>query len=164
VKLYFDDPELLEKCAYTVVTEKARGGIEKREYWQTDDISWLSQKKSWAGLTTIVMTKNTITKKGKTTTEVRYFISSLSLNVDEAAQAIRGHWMIESYHWHLDVTFREDANRTIEKVTAYNLNIIRKLALNTLKLLDMGFKKISLKHKRFLINSNFEKYFDMIAN
>ena len=29
--------------------EKARGKIEKREYWQTEDISWLSQKKEWTG-------------------------------------------------------------------------------------------------------------------
>jgi predicted transposase YbfD/YdcC len=41
--------------------------------------------------------------------------------VEEAARAIRGHWMVESYHWHLDVTFREDANHTLDKAAAYNL-------------------------------------------
>jgi len=35
VKLYFDDAELLAGCAHTTVFEKAHGGIEKREYWQT---------------------------------------------------------------------------------------------------------------------------------
>lgn len=34
--------------------------IEKREYWQTDDISWLRQKKEWAGRKTIILTRNTI--------------------------------------------------------------------------------------------------------
>ena len=162
VKLYFDDPELLAGCAYKKVTEKARGGIEKREYWQTDDIAWLPQKKDWLGLTTVAMTRNTITKNGVTTTEVRYFISSLPLDVNEVARAIRGHWMVESYHWHLDVTFREDANHTLDKVAAYNLNIMKKIALNLLKLVDVGIKNISIKNKRYMICMDFEKYFELI--
>ena len=27
--------------------------------------------------------------------------------------------MVESYHWHLDVTFREDGNLTLEKQASY---------------------------------------------
>jgi len=162
VRLYFDDAELLNTCAYHKTLDKARGGVEKREYWQSCDISWLAQKKDWAGLATIAMTKNTITKNGVTTTETRYFISSLPLDVKEIARAIRGHWMVESYHWHLDVTFREDANHTIEKYAAYNLNIIKKIAINTLKLLDVGINRVSLKNKRYLISMDFGKYFDML--
>ena len=162
VKLYFADPELLSGCAYTKVIEKAHGGLEKREYWQTDDISWLSQKKSWVGLTSIAMTRNTIIKKDVTTVEERYYISSLPLDVKETVRAIRGHWMVESYHWHLDVTFREDANHTVDKIAAFNLNIMKKMALNTLKLIDVGIKNISLKNKRYMICGNFEKYFESI--
>jgi len=162
VKLFFEDQDLLADCAYVKTIEKARGGIEKREYWQSDKISWLSQKKDWEGITSIAMTRNTITKDDKITTEVRYFISSLPLDVKEIARAIRGHWMVESYHWHLDVTFREDANHTIEKDSAYNLNIMKKMAINTLKVVDVGIKRISLKGKRYLIGANFEKYFEAI--
>ena len=158
VKQYFNDPDLLKGCAYSKTLEKARSSIEKREYWQTDDISWLTQKKDWAGLKTIAMTKNTITKDKKTTTEVRYFISSLPLEVKEVARAIRSHWMVESYHWHLDVTFREDANHTLDKHAAFNLNIVKKIALNILKLLDVGLKRVSLKGKRYMISMNVEKY------
>ncbi len=43
---------------------------------------------------------------------------------------VRGHWMAEGYHWHLDVTFRKDGNHMAEKQAAYNLNIMRKLSLN----------------------------------
>ena len=160
VKLYFDDPELLSKCAYTIVKEKAHGCIEKREYWQTEDISWLWQKKDWTGLKSIAMTRNTITKNGVTTVEMRYFISSLPLDINQISRAIRKHWMVESYHWHLDVTFREDANHTIDKDAAYNLNIVRKIAINILKIFDVGLKKISLKGKRFMISMNVEKYFE----
>jgi len=160
VKLYFDDPEFLSKCSYTKTVEKARSGIERREYWQTEDILWLSQKKDWSGLKSIAMTRNTITKNDATTIETRYFISSLPLDVTEIARAIRKHWMVESYHWHLDVTFREDANHTADKDAAYNLNIIKKITLNILKLFDVGMKNISLKGKRFMIGLNVDEYLD----
>ena len=62
VKLYFSDDEFLKKCDYHHTIEKARNGIEKREYWQTDNISWLPQKDKWTGLKTVGMTKNTIYK------------------------------------------------------------------------------------------------------
>ena len=115
VKLYFSDLDMLSNCAYTKTVEKARSGVETREYWQTDDISWLVGRKAWAGLLSIAMTRNTIVKNGETISETRYFISSLPLNVSKIARAVRGHWMVESYHWHLDVTFHEDDNHTLEK-------------------------------------------------
>lgn len=164
VKLYFEDADLLGKCAYHKTTEKARGSIERREYWQTDDISWLTQKKDWLGLKSIAMTKNTIIKDGKETTETRYFISSLPLNVSEIARAIRGHWMVESYHWHLDVTFREDSSQTLEKQSAFNQNILRKLALHVLKVFDTGKKKLSVRMKRFSVSTNPEKHLEAILS
>ena len=162
VQQYYDEPSLLANCAYHKVVEKAHSAVEIREYWQTSDIDWLEQKKAWAGLSSIVMTKNTIIKGNDTTTEVRYFISSLPLNVEEAAHAIRSHWMVESYHWHLDVTFREDANHTLDKAAAYNLNIMKKMAINTLRLLDVGIARISMKNKRYMISMNFGHYVDTL--
>jgi predicted transposase YbfD/YdcC len=158
VKLFFDDPDMLTHCVKTKTVEKARGGIEKREYWQTEHIAWLSQRKEWAGLKSIAMTRNTIVKNDVETSETRYFISSLPLNVKEIARAIRGHWVVESYHWHLDVTFREDNNRTLEKQAAFNLNIMRKLALNVLKIFEASKKPLSLRKKRFTIGTNPEKH------
>ena len=162
VKLYFNDPEILKHCAYKKTVEKARSGFEKREYWQSEDISWLEEKKDWVGLKSVVMTRNTIVKNGETTTETRYFISSLTLDIEDIARAIRKHWMVESYHWHLDVTFREDANHTADKEAAYNHNIIKKLAINVLKLLEVGRKNVSMKGKRFMISLNVVKYFEKI--
>jgi predicted transposase YbfD/YdcC len=159
---YFDDPQLLSGCAYHKVVEKARSAVEIREYWQTDDIGWLEQRKEWAGLSSIIMTKNTIIKGDEMTTEKRYFISSLPLGVEEAARSIRSHWMVESYHWHLDVTFKEDANHTLDKAAAYNLNIMKKLAINTLRLIDVGIARISMKNKRYMISMNFGHYLDTL--
>lgn len=165
VKLYFFDREFLQKCAYKKTIEKARGKIEKREYWQTDDISWISMKKEWSGLKTIILTRNTIIgAEGEEHAEDRYFISSLPIGIEEISRAVRGHWMVESYHWHLDVTFREDGNHTLEKQAAYNLNIMRKLSLNILKLIEVGSKALSLKKKRFVIGTNPEKHLERIMN
>ncbi len=70
--------------------------------------------------------------------------------------------MVESYHWHLDVTFREDGNHTLEKQASYNLNIVRKLSLNILKLTEIGSKTLSLKKKRYAIGTNPEKHLKLI--
>jgi len=70
--------------------------------------------------------------------------------------------MVESHHHHLDVTFKEDANQTVDKDSALNLNIVSKLALSVLKLLDVGRKNVSIKAKRFITCLNPEKYIDMI--
>ena len=165
VELYFSDEEAKDKCAYKKTIEKARGKVEKREYWQTEEISWLSQRKEWPGLRSIILTRNTIIGgKGEERVEERYFISSLAEGIDEIARAVRGHWMVESYDWHLDVTFREDGNHTLEKQAAYNLNIIRKLALNMLKLVEAGKKGLSLKKKRYAIGTNPERYLEEIMN
>jgi len=164
VKLYFEDKELLKKCLYTSKTEKARGGIEKREYWVTSDVAWLSQIDSWTGMKSIGMTRNTITRKGKTTTEDRLFISSLiDNNAETFARAVRGHWVVESFHWHLDVTFREDNCQVIDRRAAYNLNILRKFAISILKNVEMG-KRDSMKTKRFKIMLNPMKWLDEILS
>jgi predicted transposase YbfD/YdcC len=159
VRLYFSDTELLAECSYSSKTEKARGGIEKREYWQTTNVSWLPQYDDWAGLRSIGMTRNTITKKNRTTVEERFFISSLNDDVEMFSRAVRGHWVVESFHWHLDVTFREDNCQVIDKRAAFNLNILRKFAMAILKNVEMG-KRDSMKTKRFKVMLNPMKMLD----
>jgi len=55
-------------------------------------------------------------------------------------------------HWHLDVTFREDTNTTIDKMVAQNHNIVRKWYLSILKIMEFTKQKLSLKKKRVVIN------------
>ena len=158
VKEYFENSEFrkeIEKSgAYKKTMEKAHGQIEIREYYQTEDIKWLEQKKEWKGMKSIVMERITLEKCGERTEEYRYFISSLKEDIETASRAIRGHWSIESMHWHLDVTFREDANETIDKMAAQNHNIIRKWCLSILKMVELSskIKRLSMKKKRFAIS------------
>jgi len=146
---------------YKVTKEKAHGQFEKREYYQTNDIEWIHKKDNWLKLTTIGMVEKTIEKDGMVCMEKRYFISSLDIDIELFEKAVRGHWSIESMHWHLDVTFREDFNKTLDETGALNLNILRKFALAILKTLDIG-KKCSQKLKRYYICSNPTKFISQI--
>lgn len=133
----------------TVIVEKSgeKGQIETREYYQTEDIRWMIQKKDWKGLKSIAMERKSIEKNGRKKTEYRYFISSVKGDIETISRTVRGHWSIESMHWHLDVTFREDANTTLDKLSAQNLNIIRKWSLSILKLMELTKMKLSMKKK-----------------
>ena len=107
---YFDDVEFREKIKkdgnYHRAAEKAHGQMEIREYYQTEDIEWISDAKKWKNLKSVGMVVTTTEKEGYVTKEIRYFISSLTVMILFFAKAVRGHWAIESMHWHLDVTFR----------------------------------------------------------
>ena len=167
VRLYFEDDDVLKEIkahgGYLLSKpEKAHGQIERREYYQSGDIGWLHQKKRWPGLKSIIMEKKTIFTKAGEKVERRYFISSLPLNIDLVCRAARGHWAVEIMHWYLDVTFREDANSTLDKIAAQNQNIIRKWALSILKLMDIGGRKMSLKRKRYNISTNPCKWLDQV--
>ncbi|MHC6202146.1 hypothetical protein ACYULU_03020 [Breznakiellaceae bacterium SP9] len=68
---------------------------------------------------------------------------------------------MESMHRHLDVTFGEDKNRTLDTNAAENLNIVRKWSLSTLNTTDVGMK-LSMKKKRFLIGCDSATYIQRI--
>jgi len=166
ISTYLDDPDMQKKLKeqgnYSITKEKAHGQIETREYYQTSDISWIYNKDNWKGLKSIGCVKKTVEKDGRKTVETRYHISSLAPDIPLYEKCVRGHWSIESLHWHLDVTFREDKNKTYEKTAAENLNIIRKLALSILKILEINKKCNTLKRKRLSISWNFEEYLEKL--
>lgn len=168
VKDYFKEDEfkkkIKEKGSYKKTQEKAHGQIETREYYQTEDIRWLEQKKEWKGLKSIIMERKTLEKGGEERIEYRYFISSLKEDIELVGRAVRGHWSIESMHWHLDVTFREDENATIDKMAAQNLNIIRKWSLSILKMAEVSRHKLSMRKKRYVIGLRPIKHLEEVLN
>lgn len=156
--------EIRDAGNYKRTVEKAHGQIEIREYYQTNKVGWLSRKKDWKGLKSIGMEEKTIrTEKGERK-EYRYYISSLEENIEELSRAVRGHWSVESMHWHLDVTFREDANQTLDKRAAQNLNIIRKWCLSILKVIEIFRPNISMKKKRFVISMNPAEFLEQVLS
>lgn len=71
---------------------------EKRQVW-TIDISKLPPLHNhglWTGLKTVVMIVSERRLWNKTTTEARFYLSSLSSNAAQIAGALRSHWGIEN--------------------------------------------------------------------
>ena len=84
---------------------------------------------------------------GEITTERRYYLSSLPLDVAQFARAVRSHWGIENkLHWVLDVSMGEDRSRARTGYAAENLATLRRLALNMLK--KESSKKRGIKGKQ----------------
>lgn len=115
--------------------EKDHGRTEERTYYMVTELDWLEGKDSWVGLKAVGMVISKVKAKGKTTTEKRFYIATLTAGeIKVLAQAIRSHWGIEnSLHWFLDVNFREDQSRKRKDNSAINFSFIVKIALNLLK-------------------------------
>lgn len=163
---YMEDPvfqkEMKETGHSLKTIEKARGQIETRTYYLCSEIEWLVERHpDWENLHAIGMVETTVQSEEKTTTERRYYITNFDDGVDFFTRCVRGHWAIESLHWLLDVTFREDANPTLNQTAAQNLNHLSKLALAILKDIDFG-KKMSYRRKKFNLALEFPKYLDIL--
>lgn len=141
--------------------EKGHGRIAVREYYLITDVSWLKQKDDWLGLKSIGMVINKCERKGVKSKEIRYFIASIT-NANDFANAVWEHWGIESMHWQLDVTFKEDASRIRKDNGAENTAMLRKIALNILKLDKVkDEKQQSYKTKRFIASLD-EEYLEKL--
>jgi len=92
-------------------------------------------KDQWPGLRSLVLVvRESEGSDGKSSSGVRYFISSLPAKAKRLADVIRKHWLIENgLHWTLDVTFREDRNRARDEHAQANLGMLRRTALSLLK-------------------------------
>jgi predicted transposase YbfD/YdcC len=117
-----------------VTTEKGHGREETRTYLQLPAPEGLPGFMRWKGLKSIGLATSCCLRDGKETVEVRYYISSLEVDVKQFARAVRGHWSIENgCHWVLDMTFREDESRIREPHLRQNFAWLNRFALSLLK-------------------------------
>lgn len=114
--------------------EKGHGRIESRICYSCNDIEWLQKRHAWPGLQSIVALYSKRTIGDKVEEETRYFISSLPMNAEKAAHAVRAQWGIENQvHWVLDVVFLDDQCRVRKDFAPQNLHVIKQSALNILR-------------------------------
>lgn len=131
--------ELPKKCAFYKHIDKAHGRIEIRKCWQSTDLRLLPATQDWKGVKSVLCMESTRHTGEESSTQVRYFISSLSLDPEKASQAVRHHWFVENkLHWVLDVTFGEDKSRIRRENAGENLTVLRRLALNICRRLASG--------------------------
>lgn len=167
VKDYLDDEEILkeiEKENYSEDKEKSHSKIITRKYYMTDKIKWLNGKEKWEKLKSIgveIKISESI-KTGEITEERRYFIISFKDDIHSYADAVRKHWGVENnLHAPLDIVFKEDANRTLEKNGAKNLGILKRICLAILKFVQTYYN-MSLNKIRFLLSLDFETEIEKI--
>lgn len=165
LELYFDvltQEQIIAgrlNSAYLKQEEKSHSCFITYEYFQTSDVKWYHDYKEWKGLNTFGMVKKTIIEKGKRKIEKRFYISSLVVNIELFSKAIRNHWSVENkLHWHLDFTFREDKNTTMNKNALMNLQIINKFCLGILNKIKSFHDNVSLRRIRKRMQMNFEKW------
>jgi predicted transposase YbfD/YdcC len=132
--------------------DKSHNRITQRAVVSTTSLEGLSPeiKEKWPNLKSIIVVENdteiisTGKKRGR---EKRYYISSLKADAQLFHDIIKKHWSIENQcHWVLDVTFKEDYNRTRVKHAPKNLSTLTRIVHNILKS-DTSFKG-SLPKKR----------------
>jgi predicted transposase YbfD/YdcC len=117
-----------------VMKETGHGREEERTYLQLPAPKSLPGFHAWNGLKSIGIVTSSCVRDGKETIEVRYYISSLKVDVKRFARAVRGHWSIENTcHWTLDMTFREDESRLREQHLRENFAWLNRFALSLLK-------------------------------
>ena len=109
----------------------------------------IEETQNWEGIKAVVKIESTRTEvlTSKQTQETRYYITSLNIDAKKLNHLIRGHWGIENkLHWTLDVVFNEDLSRVRKDNAPENFSIIRRVALNLIKLDKTP--KVSQRNKR----------------
>jgi predicted transposase YbfD/YdcC len=125
------------------------GRIETREVTVFHDAAWLGERHDWPGLNAVVMLESRRELNGgagRTETETRFYITSLTLPADRIGAMVRDHWAVEnSLHWVMDMVFRDDECRLRTDNAPANVTTIKHIALN---LMRRGKGKDSLRLKR----------------
>lgn len=109
----------------------------------------------WTDVAAVVMVGRERAVAGKNTSSVHYYITSLRCSPKKLAGYIRGHWGVENgLNWCLDVSFREDANRTRDRNAGANLGVIRRVSASLIKQ-DPGKGSIITKRLNAALDTNY---------
>ena len=110
IELLFGDPPEGEAFAFAEQRDRHGGRHDLRKLWAS---TALRDYLDWPGAKQVCKIERTSERKGKTSHQVRYAITSLGEEVgpEQLLKHVRGHWGIENrLHYVRDVTFGEDAS------------------------------------------------------
>jgi predicted transposase YbfD/YdcC len=160
VERFFADapPEALD---VDLDLDKGHGRIEDRRVFVSRNVDWLNGQRRFPGehrfpnVAAVAKIETRTELRDRCRHETRYFICSRAICAKHLAQAVRGHWRIEtSLHWVLDVTFREDLSRLRKGHGAKNMAVVRHFALNLVRQVN-DKRSIKLRRKRADRNPNY---------
>ena len=158
LQLFFKDSveEKTKDIDYYETFDCDHGRLDRRKYWITSNIEWLDGKDRWKGLKSIGMSITESTKGEVTTSEARFYISTLDADAKIFGNSVRSHWGIEtSLHGILDVTFREDDCRIRKGNAPENLATVRHLALSLLKQETSYKRGMAIKRLKAAMNTDY---------
>ncbi|HED06399.1 MAG TPA: ISAs1 family transposase [Ignavibacteria bacterium] len=140
--------------------DKGHGRIEERKCTVITDFGLIEEADKWKDLNSIIKiaSKRTEVLTGKESQEIRYYISSCLFDAERFNQYIRNHWGIENkLHWILDVNFSEDKSRIRKGYADQNFSVIRRIALNMIRLEDSIKKSKKAKMKISAIDNHYRE-------
>jgi predicted transposase YbfD/YdcC len=131
-------------CDMAESVEDGHGRHEERYVTVIQNPSGLPD--GWPDVGAVVMVGRERSVRGANTSSAHFYLTSLRVSASELAGYVRGHWGVENgLHWCLDVSFREDANRTRDTNAGANLGAVRRVAASLLK---QDTSRGSIKAKR----------------
>ncbi|HEX9759361.1 MAG TPA: ISAs1 family transposase [Candidatus Acidoferrales bacterium] len=154
VKLFLDEQIAAPGKEFTLHAyqdvDGDHGRVEIRRAGVTPNVDRFADREQWQGLRSFAAVECERYVNAETTTERRYFISSLDgSEAANIAQAVRNHWRIEnSLHWSLDVSFNEDMSRIRKGHGADNASRLRRMALHLVQQETTNKRGIKTKRPR----------------
>jgi predicted transposase YbfD/YdcC len=142
-----------DELVSTTTVEKGHGRIETRTYTASSVVDWIVSPRSYPGqprftcVKTIVKVDSRTEHADRSTFDTRTYISSAPCDIARIANAIRGHWGVESMHWLLDVAFKDDLARYRAGHGAKNMAVVRRFALDLVRNLKAS-GSVKTKRKR----------------
>jgi predicted transposase YbfD/YdcC len=133
VQTLFAQPPPGERLATAVTWDQHGDRVETRRVWAS---TALQDYLDWPGGQQVLCVERTCTRRGQTTRQVRYAITSLAPTVGAAALLahVRGHWAIENrLHWVRDVTLGEDASQVRSGSAPQVMAALRNTVLGVLR-------------------------------
>ena len=141
-----------DEYRYCQTVEKGHGRIEKGRCWAVSDptyLDYVNERGEWTKLKSLAMVESERIENSETTSQIRYYISSLPNDARKLLNGVRTHWGIEnSVHWVLDVGFSEDNSRVRMGNSPENFSVLRRMALNMLKSENTLKVGVAAKRKR----------------
>ena len=139
VAFFADPPTDITLSAHTT-TDADHGRIEERRHSVCHNTQWLFSDRRYPDephfphLAMIAMVENHVEREGRKSTERRYYLSSVKLDAQAFAAAVRAHWGIENrLHWVLDVVFHDDLTRLRTGSGPQNMAVVKHIAMNLVR-------------------------------